>query len=172
MIMQRMQMQQNKSAQAAPLIPGSSMPQGASPWNSTVYASRNFFIYECDTLAALAAGAGANLTFNIAGDSDFFWTKFAAYALVGSTSTLRNADQLASVTLLIVNTTTGRQYSSSASPLPNFAGTGPEPFILPQITMWQRKSTIQVALQNVGSATYSNIYLSFMGIKAFPNAGY
>jgi hypothetical protein len=157
---------------AVPLVPGSPMPQGASPWNSQVYASRNFFIYECDTLAALAAGGAANLTFNIAGDSDFFWTKFAAFALVGGTSTLRNADQLASVTALIVNTTTGRQYSSSASPLPNFAGTGELPFILPQITMWQRKSTIQVNLSNVGSATYSNIYLSFMGIKAFPNQGY
>lgn len=159
------------SANPIPLIPGSSMPQGASPWNNGAYASRNFFVYESDTLVALAPAAGANLTFNIAGDSDFFWTKFAAFALVGGAATVRNADQLPAVTILIVNTTTGRQYSSSASPLPNIAGTGNEPFILPQITMWQRKSTIQVQLQNVGNATYSNIYLSFMGIKAFPNQG-
>lgn len=159
------------SANSPATIPGSPMPQGASPWNNGTYASRNFFTYEADTIAALAAGASQNLTFNIAGDSDFFWTKFAAFALVGGTSTLRNADQLASCTVLIVNTTTGRQYSSSATPIPNVAGTGELPFILPQITMWQRKSTIQIQLQNIGSATYSGVYLSFMGIKAFPNAG-
>jgi len=152
-------------------IPGSSMPQGTSPWNNAAYASRNFFVYESDTLVALNTGAGANLTFNIAGDSDFFWTKFSAFALVGGVATLRNADQLPAVTMLLVNTTTGRQYSSSAVPLPNIAGTAELPFILPQITMWQRKSTIQVQLQNVGNVNYSNLYLSFMGIKAFPQPG-
>lgn len=152
--------------------PSQPMPQGSSPWNNTVYASRNFFVYESDITAALNAAAGANLTFNIAGDSDFFWTKFAAFALVGGAATLRNADQLPAVTMLLINTTTGRQYSSSAVPLPNMAGTGELPFILPQITMWQRKSTIQVQLQNVGNVNYSNLYLSFMGIKAFPNQGY
>jgi hypothetical protein len=161
----------NSSGAGVPLIPGSSMPQGASPWNNAVYASRNYFIYESDNVANLAAAASVNLTFNIAGDSDFFWTKFSAFALVGGTSTVRNADQLPSVTMLLLNTTTGRQYMSSASPLANMSGTGSEPFILPQITMWQRKSTIQVQLQNVGSATYSAIYLSFHGIKAFPQAG-
>ena len=160
-----------QSASNAAAIPGSTMPQGSSPWNNAIYASRNFFIYESDTLVALNAGAGANLTFNIAGDSDFFWTKFSAFALVGSTATVRNADQLPAVTMLLVNTTTGRQYSSSAIPLPNMAGTGELPFILPQITMWQRKSTIQVQLQNVGNVNYSNLYLSFMGIKAFPQPG-
>jgi len=152
-------------------VPSGSMPQGASPWNNAVYASRNFFVYESDTLVALNAGLGANLTFNIAGDSDFFWTKFAAFALVGGAGTVRTLDQLPAVTMLLVNTTTGRQYSSSAVPLANMAGTGTLPFILPQITMWQKKSTIQVQLQNVGSLNYSNLFLSFMGIKAFPNAG-
>jgi hypothetical protein len=127
-------------------------------------------VYESDTLVALNAGAGANLTFNIAGDSDFFWTKLACFALVGGAATTRDADQVPAVTMLLVNTTTGRQYSSSAVPLPNMAGTGLLPFILPQITMWQKKSTIQVQLQNVGNANYSNLFLSFHGIKAFPRA--
>lgn len=149
-------------------VPSAPMPQGSSPWNNQIYASRNFFVYESDTLVALNAGLGANLTFNIAGDSDFFWTKFAAFALVGGAGTVRTLDQLPAVTMLLVNTTTGRQYSSSAVPLANMAGTGTLPFILPQITMWQKKSTIQVQLQNVGSLNYSNLFLSFMGIKAFP----
>ena len=169
---QAMKMQQNKmSANAPALIPGSPMPQGTSPWNNAMYASRNFFTYESDILATLNAAAGANLTFNIAGDSDFFWTKFSAFALVGGAATTNGLIQVPAVTMLLVNTTTGRQYSSSAVPIPNMAGTGSLPFILPQITMWQRKSTIQVQLQNVGNANYTNLYLSFMGIKAFPQPG-
>ena len=145
----------------------SAMAQGGSPWNSAQYTARTFFTYESDIAAALAAGTGAALTFNIAGDSDFFWTKFAAFALVGGAGTVYSLQELPAVTILITNTTTGRQYSSSAVPLPNMAGTAQFPFILPQITLWQKKSTIQIALQNEGSLAYSNLHLSFHGIKAF-----
>jgi hypothetical protein len=144
------------------------MPQGTSPWNNSKYTARVFFTYEADTTVALAAGAAAALTFNIAGDSDFFWTKFCAYALVGGAI----PDVVPAVTMLLINTTTGRQYSSSAVPLGNMAGNGRFPFILPQITLWERKSTIQIQLQNVGGVSaYSNLYLSFLGIKAFPAPG-
>ncbi len=161
--------EQAQSGAAGGPQPSMPMPQGASPWDNRVYASRNYFVYESDILATLNHATGANLAFNIAGDSDFFWTKFSIFALVAGAATTRDADQVPAVTMLLVNTTTGRQYSSSAVPLPNMAGTGLLPFILPQITMWQRKSTIQVQLQNVGNADYTNLYLSFHGIKAFPN---
>jgi len=153
-------------------IPGSPMPQGTSPWNNAMYASRNFFTYETDLLtvqATLTPGNSAQLAFNIAGDSDFFWTKFAVCALVGGAASSINGPVACS--LLLTNTTTGRQYSSSATPLSNMAGTGQLPFILPQITMWQRKSTITAQILNVSAdTTYSNIFLSFLGIKAFPTA--
>lgn len=157
------------STRAADVLPsGQGLNQGMQPWNDQgSYVARSMYTYESDTTASLAAGASANLTFNIAGDSDFFWNKFAVWALVGGVATLRNAEQLAAVTILVTNTTTGRSYSSSATPLANVAGTGTLPFILPQITYWQAKSTIAIALQNVGNAAYSAIYLSFMGIKAF-----
>ena len=148
----------------------SSFAQGASPWNSGQYTARTFFTYEADIAAALNAATSQALTFNIAGDSDFFWTKFASFALVGGIATTYSAQQLPAVTILIVNTTTGRQYSSSAVPLANMAGTAQFPFILPQITLWQKKSTIQIQLQNEGSVNYSNLHLSFHGIKAFTAA--
>lgn len=146
------------------------MAQGGSPWNASKYAARVFFTYESDNVAAFAPAAIVPLTFNIAGDSDFFWTKFACFALVGGAGTTYSAQIQPAVSMLLTNTTTGRQYSSSAVPLPNMAGTGQFPFILPQITLWQAKSTIQISLTNVGNATYSAVYLSFLGIKAFTSA--
>ncbi len=155
----------------AAAIPGSPMPQGTSPWNNSLYASRNFFAYEADLPAGqtLAPAGTVQLTFNIAGDSDFFWTKFAVSGLVDGAAA--SVAEVTAVSMLLTNTTTGRQYSSSAVPLSNMAGTGQLPFILPQITMWQRKSTIVAQLLNLSSdTTYSNFYLSFLGIKAFPTA--
>lgn len=157
----------------ASMIPGSPMPQGTSPWNTSMYASRNFFTYETDLLttgAALAPAGSAQLTFNIAGDSDFFWTKFAVCSL-DSSEDAAVIENVPAVSMLLTNTTTGRQYSSFAVPLANMAGTGKLPFILPQITMWQRKSTIVAQLLNLSSdTTYENVFLSFLGIKAFPVA--
>lgn len=140
---------------------------GGAPWNSPTYSAKTFFTYEYDIPSPLAAGGSLTDSFNIAGDSDFFWTKFAAFALVGGAATTYSAQQLAAVTLLIVNTTTGRQYSTNPVPLPNMAGTGQFPFILPMVTLWKKKSTIQVQLLNEGNAAYSNLHLSFEGIKAF-----
>lgn len=163
-----------ESANAGSMIPGTSspMPQGTSPWNNNAYASRNFFIYESDFPAGTTLAPGGSLaeSFNIAGDSDFFWTKFSVSAL-GASGDAATLTTTPAVSMLLINTTTGRQYSSSAVNLTNYAGSGQLPFILPQITMWQRKSTIQVQLQNFSSdTTYSGVFLSFLGIKAFPTA--
>lgn len=142
-------------------------PQGGAPWSSSKYVARTFFTYESDIAAAMAPATPATLTFNIAGDSDFFWTKFTVFALVGGAGTTNSLIQVPAVTMLLINTTTGRQYSSTPVPLPNMAGDGKFPFILPMVTLWEKKSTIQIQLQNVGNQTYSNLYLSFLGIKAF-----
>jgi hypothetical protein len=148
---------------AAPAMP----PGGGAPWNSSKYSFKTQFSYETDIASSLSPASSTTLTFNIAGDSDFFWTKLEAFALVGGVATTRFADQLPAVTILVVNTTSGRQYSSLPNPLASVSGTGPLPFILPQITLWEAKSTISVQLANIGDATYSNLMLTFSGIKAF-----
>jgi hypothetical protein len=148
---------------ASPPMP----PGGGAPWNSNKYSFKTQFAYEADFVSAFAPAASTTLTFNIAGDSDFFWTKFQAFAIVGGVATLRTQDQLPYVTALIVNTTNGRQYSNLPAPLPNIAGTAELPFILPQITLWENKSTISVQLANIGNVTYSSVLLTFSGIKAF-----
>lgn len=148
-------------------MPAPASGLNSAPWaNPSKYVASNFFVYEADITAQLTTETSQQLTFNIAGDSDFFWTKFCAFAVVGSAATTRSADQLPAVTMLLVNTTTGRQYSSNPVPLPNMAGTAQFPFILPVITLWQSKSTIQVNLFNEGNVNYSNLHLSFIGVKA------
>jgi hypothetical protein len=159
-----MGMQQNKQGPGSILAGGRAGPQ--MPWaDTTKYVSSTFYVYEVDTVN-LNTQQSAQLSFNIAGDSDFFWTKFCAFALIDATATTRADDQLPAVTALIINTTTGRQYSSAPVPLPNYAGNAQFPFILPVITQWEKKSTIQINLFNEGDSNYSNLQLSFIGVKA------
>jgi hypothetical protein len=143
----------------------------ANPNDNSLYVFRTFYTYEADTLAqypnGLAAGASANLTFNIAKDSDFFWTKFGVLATVGGVGTTVSAEELPYINMTMINATNGRQYMNNPVPLPNMSGSGRLPFILPVATLWEALTTIQITLQNVGDDDYSNVQLSFLGIKAF-----
>lgn len=146
------------------------MPNGqpiAAPAQS--YVAKMAFTYEADTAASFAATSGsAILTFNIDGDSDFFWTKTAVFALVGSAGTDVQSQEVPAVTALVTNTTNGRSYSNNPVPLPSMAGSGQLPYILPQVTYWPAKATITVQLAAISTnKTYSSIRISFHGIKAF-----
>jgi hypothetical protein len=165
--LQPMGMQQNQQTVMGPSAVGArGNPLGQTPWASSGYTASSLYVYEVDT-TNLNTNTAAQLSFQIAQDSDFFWTKFCAFALVSATATTRSADQLPAVTALITNTTTGRQYSSNPVPLPNFAGNAQFPFILPVMTLFAAKSVIQINLFNEGSVEYSNLQLSFIGVKAF-----
>jgi hypothetical protein len=138
------------------------------------YVSKTFFTYEVDYDANLAPLAVVNLTFNINGDSDFFWQKFAMFALVGGVATTRDLDQLPAISMAVTNTTTGRQYQVQGGgdpPAPNLSAYRQ---FLPLMTVWPRKSTILIHLHNFdagpGMTTYSRLQLSFMGTKAFPSS--
>ena len=148
------------------------MRQNASPNDPNLYLFRSFFNYEADTLptyaAGIAPGGQAALTFNIAKDSDFFWTKFNVFATVGSDGTVITLEQLPCVNITLVNATNGRQYMTAPTPLASLSGGGRLPFILPVPTLWEALTTIQITLFNVSdNLTYSNLQLSFLGIKAF-----
>jgi hypothetical protein len=147
-----------------------------SPNDPNLYVASIAYTYETDTLANYASGiapAGeAVLTFNIANDSDFFWTLFAACAYVGADGFTEATQPIPGVNIMLVNTTTGRQYMSAPVPLANYSGNGRLPFVIPVSTLWEKQSTIQVTLTNVtDNTTYSNIQLSFHGIKAFTRPG-
>lgn len=141
----------------------------ANPNDNSLYVFRSLYIYEVDILAnypaGLAPGQSANLNFNVAKDSDFFWTKFGVLATVGGAATV--PEELPYVNMTLINATNGRQYMNNPVPLVNIAGSGRLPFILPIATLWEALTTIQITLQNVGDDTYSNLQLSFIGIKAF-----
>ena len=131
------------------------------------YSSRTFFTYEADFDGNIAPGATEQIVFNTHGDSDFFWQKFAAFALVTDSGTTRQTDQLPALYISVTNQTTGRSFQQKPVPIPNISWNGQ---FLPMVTVWPRKSSMLITLTNFqqgGHTTYSMLQLSFLGTKAF-----
>jgi hypothetical protein len=143
---------------------------GQAPPAIESYIAKNFFTYNVGLASGdtLAPAGTTSLSFNIDGDSDFFWTKLAAYAQIGNDGEQVATEELAAVTIVITNNSNGRQYMNEAVPLTNIAGNGRLPFILPMVTYWARKTTITLDLVNItDNQTFTQLEISFIGIKAF-----
>lgn len=147
-----------------------------SPNDPAYYVASIFYTYEVDTLANYPTGivpaGNAILTFNIANDSDFFWSMSACVGVSGADGTTDANALLPLCNIMIVNTVTGRQYMNAPVPVNNIFGSARLPFVLPVQTLWPKQSTIQLTIQNVSdNTTYSNLQFSFLGIKAFTRPG-
>jgi len=122
------------------------------------YQSKTLFTYEADFPNALSPGASTEFSFNTHGDSDFFWMKLGAFALVDGAATSRTLDELPAVALKVTNQTTGRIYMNAPVPLPNFAYYGQ---FLPRMTVWPRKSSMLIELLNVDAPTVVTVVSGF-----------
>lgn len=136
--------------------------------NNPKYSYKDDFTYNVGLSGTLAPAASQSATFNIDGDSDFFLVKTAVHAMVGDDGTTYANNICPSVTVVITDTTSGRSLMNEPVPLPNIAGTGQLPFIWPIVRLFAAKSTIKVDFANITDGiTYSDVELSFIGIKAF-----
>lgn len=129
------------------------------------YLKKDFFTYNTGLAegATLAAAASTQSTFNIDGDSDFFWLKLAVFALDDSAEVVA----VPIVDIIITDTTSGRDLMNGQVSVSSIAGTGQLPFITPVERFMAAKSTIKVQYFNVGGVTLNRLKLAFIGIKGF-----
>ena len=127
----------------------------------------DFFNYEVDFTAGIAAGGTANSSFTVQADSDFKWLKACYFADIAVAAQTDSTRVVPLATVLITDQGSGRQLMSAATPIPNIFGTGQIPFILPVPKIFASKSTISVSVVNFSAATIYNIRLSFIGVKLF-----
>lgn len=145
------------------------MEELLNPSTGQPYQAKNEYAYSVSIAAALVNTASTSASFNVDGDSDFFWTKLTAFAMVGGPDgTVISLEEYPAVSVVITNTTTGRAYMNQPVALPSISGSGRLPFILPMVTYFQNKSTISVDIAGLSTGkTYSFLQISFIGIKAF-----
>lgn len=144
---------------------GALMPDIDDP---NAYSGLQYYAYTASLAAALAAGASTTLTFNIDGESDFFWDKAAVYADVGNDGQTQSTQNVPGVLITITDTQSAQPLTNNPTPISSIFGTGPLPFILPIRHIFYSKATVKLQIQNITDNTdYSRLDLSFIGIKAF-----
>lgn len=134
------------------------------------YSFRDFFTYTIglNSGTTLAPGASTTLTFNIDGESDFFWDKAAVFANIADDGTTYLENILPSVNVTILDTNSQRPLMNNPTPVSNIFGTGQIPFILPIRKLFYSKATVKLTVTNVtDDDTYSRLDFSFIGIKAY-----
>lgn len=132
------------------------------------YFAKDFFVYQIGPFATLAPAAQLPGNVTLDADSDFLWQKFNVFATTGNDGTTADAAIVPAITVSIKDTASGRDLMTSAVPLPALAGNGQLPFILPTPKIFQARGTIAVNVANISdNATYTGIYLVFIGTKLF-----
>lgn len=138
------------------------------------YSGKDFFTYEVGLPASttLAAGASTTLTFNVAGESDFFWTSGQVSANAGNDGTTYDAALRPAIYVTITDNYTSQPLMNNPVPIASIFGEGRLPFILPIRKIFFAKATVKVQLQNYSdNQTFTQVDISFSGIKAYLLSG-
>jgi hypothetical protein len=131
-----------------------------------LFGVRDFFIYELD-FAALASGGVASSSFTIQTDSNFLWQEGCFFADIAGAAQEDSTRVLPLVSCLLIDTSSGRQLSSSSVPLTSQFGPGDKPYILPTPRFFRANTQVTVSLTNFSADTAYNLRLQFIGTKFF-----
>lgn len=146
---------------------GALLPDADDP---NAYSALQYFSYTASLPAGttLAPAGSTTLTFNIDGESDFFWDKGEYYVDIASAAFTDSTRPIAGLLITITDTQSSQPLMNNPVPVPSIFGTGQLPFILPIRHIFYSKATVKLQLQNItAGATYSRVDLTFSGIKAF-----
>ena len=124
---------------------------------------REQFFYNVE-FNALAAGASSQGSFTVQADADFIIVKTTRTAVV---STALDTFVSPNVTLVIVDTGSGRQIMDIATHCEQFFGTAQFPYILPVSKRVSASSAIQVTVNNLSATLIYTLKFCFSGFKEY-----
>lgn len=138
----------------------------APPASPRVIAE-DFFTYNIQ-FEDLLVGATQIGFIQIEADSDFLIQKLAYFSNVAGAAVNVQTQDVPLVTIVIVDTGSGRQIMNNAVPLTALFGDGRLPYILPTPKLFVKNSRINVTLSNFSAGTnYADIWINFEGKKIF-----
>lgn len=133
---------------------------------SSRYVARDFFVYNT-VHSAVTSGTSNTQTIQINADSDFQIEKLSFFADIAAAGQTASSRVIPLVTVLMVDTGSGRQFSDQAVPVNSLFGTGEIPFVLKQPKILMARTSMSVTIVNFDAANAYNIRLSFIGSKLF-----
>lgn len=145
------------------------IPQGPVPVQPPApkIIAEDFYIYAI-LFEDLAAGGTDTGFIQIEADSDFLIQKLTYFSDIDGSAQQFQTMDIPLVTIVVVDTGSGRQIMNQAIPIPSLFGDGRLPYILPTPKLFTKNTRINVTVTNFSSATeYDNIYINFEGKKIF-----
>jgi len=128
--------------------------------------AEDFYIYNIE-FTSLAPGASDVGFIQIEADSDFLIQKLGYFADIAGAGQTFNTIVIPLISLVIVDTGSGRQLMNNSIPVPAFWGDGRLPYILPTPKLFVKNSRINCTVTNFSAATTYRLFLNFEGKKIF-----
>ena len=155
-----------------------------TPGNQTILAAldqlssqasvdRQLYSYSNVLAVAGAANAIASGTVSapvntpILADASFLWTATTYLANTANAAQTFGTFVYPNVSVLIVDTGSGRQFMDLPVPIPELAGNGQYPYMLALPRLIAPNSVIQCTYTNFDAAAGYNIYMAFHGFKIY-----
>lgn len=127
----------------------------------------DFFVYGSNFLN-LAAGASVTNVIQIQAGSAFILQKLTRMVALQASGGLTDATKpYVEATVLITDSTSGRNLMSQAIALECLFGTAENPFIMPKPKRFEANTTISVTVTSAEPTNALDIYLAFIGVKEF-----
>jgi hypothetical protein len=130
----------------------------------------DLFTYEAD-FSGLASGATAIYQFNVQADSNFLWQRACFQADIADAAFTYQSQPIPNVTVLLTDTSSGRQLMSAPMPVPSLFGLGHAPADLINPRWFRANTQVTVSVTNYDAAVTYNLRLSFIGTKFFNYQG-
>lgn len=126
--------------------------------------SEDLFFYNF-AVPSLANNVTTPVTVIMEAESDFQWilTTGSSLTTAGPAVDPTNTP----VSIQVKDTGSGRSLFSTATPFGSIAGSGQQPFTLPQPRIFTAKTPVEVDFTNTSGATVSNIHFTMIGRKIF-----
>jgi hypothetical protein len=140
--------------------------RGPAPVGGPAQWTDDYFVYNVN-VPSLATGAISTQTFQVQADSDFEWMMTTAYGTITAPTEPYSDASVIPVTVQITDSGSARNLFLNAVPLNTIAGSGKQPYILPQPRIFQARSTVTCLFTSISANTQINIFMCFHGRKIF-----
>lgn len=130
------------------------------------FGTCDLYTYEAD-FGTVNSGAQATFNLTIQADSNFLWQKSAYYADIANAAFTVNTQPVPNMTVLMTDTSSGRQLMSSPMPVTSLFGLGRELLELPTPRFFRANTQITLLVNNFDAAVNYDLRLSLIGTKFF-----
>ncbi len=130
------------------------------------YVAQDFFVYNTNH-SAIAPNTTSSQVININADADFRVEKLTFFADIGAAGQTESGIVIPLVSVMIVDSGSGRQLMNGAIPVPALFGNGRIPFVMKEPKIFAARTSVNVTVSNFDASNTYNLKLAFIGTKLF-----